>query len=292
MPTISVIVPTRLRNHLLPRAVRSVLAQTFSDFEILVVDDNPPESRVSEDPLLVPLLDHPKVRVLTHAHPRSAAAARNVGLRAARGEWLTYLDDDDAYQPTKLDRQMSQARSTGLPLGTCGVTYHLKRRRRRRILGLEQTQGSELLLMPLALPTLFHRVSPGVFFDEKLAAGEDAYYLYQLLHHFQIDRIFNVSESLVDVYPQPGLRVNSNADGLRHACQAIYDDFAPAYGLEAAEAFMARADLGYLKFRKGRQREMAKLAWKLWRLRGGKELRFIINCFLFKIPLARRFLVS
>jgi len=50
--------------------VRSLLAQAFGDLEILVVDDNPPEARVSADPGLASLLQHPKVRVLTHEHPR------------------------------------------------------------------------------------------------------------------------------------------------------------------------------------------------------------------------------
>src|SRR5437870_2723711 len=108
MPSISVIVPTRLRHHLLPRALRSLLAQTYSDFEILVVDDNPSEKRVSSDPALASLLKHPKVRVLVHEQPRNAAAARNVALREARGEWISYLDDDDAYQPAKLERQLHQ----------------------------------------------------------------------------------------------------------------------------------------------------------------------------------------
>src|SRR2546423_502644 len=166
---ISIIVPTRLRHHLLPRAVRSLLAQTFTDFEILVVDDNPAEARVSTDPALHSLLQHPKVRLLTHDQPRNAAAARNVGLRAARGEWITYLDDDDAYQPAKLERQWQQARKTGLRLGICGVTYHLSRRRRARVFPGEEARGTDLLLMDLALPTLFHSKVEEVFFDESFS---------------------------------------------------------------------------------------------------------------------------
>jgi len=292
MPLVSIIVPTRLRNHLLGRAVRSLIAQTHQDFEILVIDDNPPEARVSNDASLAPLLEHPRVRVLTHAQPRNAAAARNVGLQAARGEWITYLDDDDAYQPAKVERQLAEAERTALSLGTCGVTYHLAGRRRRRLLASNQTHGSELLLMPLALPTLFHRQAPDLLFDESLPAGEDAYYLYALLHFFKINTIFNVPELLVDVYPQPGPRVNTNAEGLWNACQAIHRDFAPDYGVEAANVFLLRARLGFLKFQRGGCQEMASLAWKLLHLRGRREARFILNCLLFKVPIARRFIVS
>lgn len=292
MPAISVIVPTRLRNHLLPRAVNSLLAQTCRDFEILVVDDNPPDTRVSRDPSLAALLDHPKVRVLSHETPRNAAAARNVALRAAGGEWITFLDDDDAYRPGKLEKQLQEAQETKLPIGACGVTYHLKRRRRTRVLSCAATEGSELLLLSLALPTLFHRNTSEVFFEETLSAGEDAHYFYRLLQHFRVERIFNVAESLVNVYPQPGPRVNANAEGLWQACQLIHRDFASAYGAEAATAFLLRSRLGYLKFKKGGVQEMTKLAWKLSRLRGRRDLRLIVNSFLFRIPLARRFLVS
>lgn len=293
MPCISVIVPTRLRNHLLPRALRSLLAQTYGDFEILVVDDNPPEKRILADPALVSLLNNPKVRVLTHDQPRNAAAARNVGLREAQGEWIAYLDDDDAYQPAKLERQLHQAKKTDLPIGISGLTYHLTRRLRKRVLLSEYLGGSELLLMAFGIQTLFHRNTKEVLFDEDFSAGEDAYHLYELVSHFRVDRIFNVAESLMDIYPQPvGPRVNTNALGLWEAAQSIYRDFAPAYGPVAARVFLARAQLGYLKFQKGGLQEMAKTAWRLSGLNGGKELRFILNCFLFRIPLARRFLVS
>ena len=293
-PAISVIVPTRLRNNLLERAIRSLLAQTWQDFEILVVDDNPPGMRVSTDAALKPLLGDPKVRVLIHEQPLNASAARNVGLTAARGEWITFLDDDDAYQPAKLERQLQQASKTGLPLGACGVTFHLAHRVRKRGLNVDEVAGSDLLLAPLTLstPTLFHRKAPGLFFDEKLSAGEDAYYFYQLLHHFKTGRMFNVPEPLVDIYPQPGARVNANAEGLWQSSQAIYRDFAPAYGAMAAEAFQTRSRLGYLKFQKGGYSEMARLAGKLLRMRGRCEFRFIVNCLLFKVPIARRFLVS
>jgi len=292
MPLISVIVPTRLRNHLLPRALRSLLAQTLQDLEILVVDDNPPEARLSSDPALAPWLQDARVRVLVHEQPRNAAAARNVGLRAARGEWITFLDDDDAYQPAKLEKQREYARQSGMPLGICGVTFHLAHRQRLWLLPGDELGGSELLLQPLALPSIFHRNAERILFDEGLSAGEDAHYFFRLVAHFGVKRIFNVPESLVDVYPQPGPRVNANAEGLWQAALAIHREFAPAYGAHAAEAFLARARLGYLKLKPGELQETTKVAWRLWRLRGRKELRFIMNALLFKVPWARRLLVS
>ncbi len=291
MPAISVIVPTRLRNHLLPRAVRSILAQTFSDFEIIVVDDNPPDKRVSTDPALVELLNHPKVRVLTDNKPRNASTARNLALQAVQGEWITYLDDDDAYQPMKLEKQFRRAMESGCILGLCGVTYHLARRCRTRIFTGEEIARGGLLLLPVALPTLFHKKSE-VLFDEELSAGEDAYYFYHLVDQLKVERIFNVAESLVDVYPQPGPRVNANAEGLWIGFRAIYRDFGSKYDAKAAKIFLKRAELGYLKFQKGNMAAMIKAAWDLLRLGGTGERRFVLNALLFRVPFLRRFVVS
>jgi glycosyltransferase involved in cell wall biosynthesis len=290
--TISVIIPTRFRNHLLPRAVRSVLGQSFQDFEILVVDDNPPTHRVSIDPVLASLLQHPKVRVLVHDQPRNASAARNVGLHAASGQWITYLDDDDAYQPAKLEKQLKQSEKSALPLGVCGTTVHLMGRTRKHVFSQEKISRGELLLLSFVTPTLFHRNTKAVFFDENLFAGEDGYFFHQLVRHFGIDHIFNVPESLIDAYPQAGWRVNANAAGLWQACQAIHSDFARSYTPLTADVFITRSELGYLKYQAGGLNQMMKIAWKLWRLRGRHELRFIVNAFLFKLPLIRRLLVS
>jgi hypothetical protein len=161
-----------------------------------------------------------------------------------------------------------------------------------RVLAAEEVTGSDLLLMAFPTPTLFHRNSAAIFYDENLCAGEDAHYLQQLLDHFKTKRIFNVPQSLIDIFPQPRLRVNNNSQGMWQATEAIYRDFAPAYGVEAAEAFLARSQLGCLKLQPGGFRLMVKSACRLTRLRGRKELRFILNCFLFKVPFARRFLVS
>lgn len=292
MPAISVIVPTRQRHQLLTRALGSLQAQSFRDFEILLVDDNPPESRVRLEDRLAAWIRDPRVRLIEHDQPRNAAAARNCALRLAQGDWITFLDDDDAYQPLKLEKQWQRAQATGLPIGMCGIVYHLKGRRRVRQVSAEEVRGGDLLLSHQAMPSLFHRKIPGVLFNEDLFAGEDAHYFFQVIAHFQADRVFNVAEPLVDIYPQPGPRVNTNAEGLWQAAQLIHRHFAPAFGEDMARRFLTRARLGYLKLQKGQWIEMLKLAFSLLGMGGPKELRFILNALLFKSRWARRFLVG
>ena len=100
-PLVSVIIPTYNRAGLVRLAVASVKAQTFRDFEIVVVDDG------GADGTYEALAADRELRVLRHPHRQGVAAARNLGVAAARGEWLAFLDSDDLWLPDKLARQMS-----------------------------------------------------------------------------------------------------------------------------------------------------------------------------------------
>jgi len=90
-PTLSIIIPTHNRPHLLPLAVQSALNQTFQDLEVIVVDDASIQ--------FTKLPDDPRLRVIHLSTSRGGAGARNVGTEAARGRWISYLDDDDRLLP-------------------------------------------------------------------------------------------------------------------------------------------------------------------------------------------------
>jgi hypothetical protein len=90
-PQLSVIIPTHNRPHLLPSAVQSAFNQTYSDLEVVVVDD------ASSEPVQLP--EDPRLRVIRLEPGVGGAGARNVGTQAARGRWVTYLDDDDRLLP-------------------------------------------------------------------------------------------------------------------------------------------------------------------------------------------------
>jgi glycosyltransferase involved in cell wall biosynthesis len=99
-PLVSVIIPTYNRADLVRQAVASVKAQTFRDFEIVVVDDGGTAGACGV------LSAGPELRVLRHPGRRGVAAARNLGVAAARGQWLAFLDSDDLWLPDKLARQI------------------------------------------------------------------------------------------------------------------------------------------------------------------------------------------
>ncbi len=102
MPRVSAIITTHNRSRLLPRAVESVLAQTFKDFELIVVDD------ASTDATPEVLTRYEGLcRTIRVETSKGANHARNVGLSHARGELVAYLDDDDRWLPRKLELQAS-----------------------------------------------------------------------------------------------------------------------------------------------------------------------------------------
>ncbi len=108
-PTVSVVVPTRDRVEWLPAAVDSVLAQTFRDLELIVVDDASTDGTVR----YLDAVADPRLRVVRGAEGGGAGAARNSGIAEARGTFLAFLDSDDLWLPDKLDVQLAEIRGAG-----------------------------------------------------------------------------------------------------------------------------------------------------------------------------------
>lgn len=109
MPLVSVVVPTHNRAARLEKAIRSALGQTVGDLEILVVDDGSSDGtpdvigRLSERDA--------RVRAIRLSAGSGAAAARNAGIRAATGEFLAFLDDDDEWASEKVEEQIGYLRA-------------------------------------------------------------------------------------------------------------------------------------------------------------------------------------
>lgn len=102
---VSVVIPTRNRPALVRRAVASALSQTFNEIEVIVVVDGPDEPTVAA----VREINDSRLKCLELPVNVGGADARNAGVRAARGEWIAFLDDDDEWLPEKLARQMEVA---------------------------------------------------------------------------------------------------------------------------------------------------------------------------------------
>ncbi|HDL18388.1 MAG TPA: glycosyltransferase family 2 protein [Bacteroidetes bacterium] len=98
-PIISVILPVYNRRHVIMRALNSVEQQSFRNYELLIVDDGSTDGL--ETVVIPEVLRCPHWRYLKHTN-RKVAWSRNIGIRAALGEFITFLDSDDEYLPEHL----------------------------------------------------------------------------------------------------------------------------------------------------------------------------------------------
>lgn len=105
MPLVSVVIPTYKRADDLLRAVRSALAQTLTDIEVIVVVE--PDDAGAR-PALATVAD-PRVCTIMSPAKRGPAPARDLGANSATGRWIAFLDDDDEWAPEKLSRQIDLA---------------------------------------------------------------------------------------------------------------------------------------------------------------------------------------
>ena len=109
-PEVSVVIPTRSRWRLLSTAaLPSALEQEGVEVEVIVVDDGSQD----ETPARLAELQDPRLTVIRHESSRGVAIARNAGIRAARGRWVSFLDDDDLWSPRKLRAQIDSAEAAG-----------------------------------------------------------------------------------------------------------------------------------------------------------------------------------
>jgi len=109
VPIVSVIVPAYNSSEYISDTLASVFGQTFSDYEVIVINDGSPDTEKLEQ-VLEPYLD--RIVYLKHEN-RGAAAARNSGLRVARGEFIAFLDADDRWLSSYLEEQMKFLHKTG-----------------------------------------------------------------------------------------------------------------------------------------------------------------------------------
>lgn len=112
-PLVTVVIPTFNRASIVGRAIRSVLGQTFTDWELLVVDD----ASTDDTERVVRSFQDRRIRYIRHDRNRRVSAARNTGIRSAQGEFVSFLDDDDEWLPEKLAMEVEVFRNSEPEVG-------------------------------------------------------------------------------------------------------------------------------------------------------------------------------
>lgn len=108
-PLVSTVIPTYKRADMLGRAIDSVLNQTYRNVEVVVVDDNNPETefRWNTELIMEKYINNPHVKYIKHEKNKNGSVARNTGIKHASGEYICFLDDDNYFYPTKIEKQLN-----------------------------------------------------------------------------------------------------------------------------------------------------------------------------------------
>jgi len=178
-PTVSVIIPTFNRAHLIGKAIKSVLNQTYRDFEVIVVDDG---SKDNTKEIIRSFTDKRIKYFKKYKENRGISVARNIGIKMARGKYIALLDSDDEWLPEKLGKQVQLLQNKSSEVGVvCSWSYTIDEKGNyisKRCLPKKGGYIYEDLLStnPISVPTVlirkecFNRVG---LFDDLLNAQED-----------------------------------------------------------------------------------------------------------------------
>jgi glycosyltransferase involved in cell wall biosynthesis len=183
---ISVVITTKNRISLLPRAIESVLEQTWSALELIVVDDG------SDTPVVLPTTDS-RVRLIRNEVSTGISEARNVGFRAAVGQYFCMLDDDDWFLPEKLERQFEfMQRHPDIDLVFSRVIKRDAEGNNSYYIPLNHVHTPEINLLSFNVihpsSVLFRReVFETIPFDPRIKKYEDTYFFNRVCFTFQTD---------------------------------------------------------------------------------------------------------
>lgn len=120
-PLVSIVIPTYNRERLLNRAIKSVLNQTYTNFELIVVDDCSTDCTES----VVKGFQDDRIRYIRHERNQGAPTARNNGIKAANGEYIAFQDSDDVWLSTKLEKQVNAFNSGSSHIGVVYTSFWL-----------------------------------------------------------------------------------------------------------------------------------------------------------------------
>lgn len=203
-PFFTVVIPTHNRSTLLKRAIESVLTQTFENFELIVVDDRSTDDTAS----VVKSFSDFRIRYMMNTRIRGACGARNLGIFAAKGKWVAFLDDDDEWLPEKLNSQYKLLQKADRSIGMICSDYAIQKGKGQRPVMVKNRPSGwiqdKLLygycigcLSSVAIRTaVLHKISG---FDERFPSNQD----WDLwLRTAEVCRVTNVPNTLVKMHQE------------------------------------------------------------------------------------------
>ena len=227
---ISVVITTCKRDpSIVNRAIESVLSQTFTNWELIVVDDSPSfYPRRTEIKRMVEGLSRYNVRYIAHDQNFGACKARNTGLSEAQGEYIAYLDDDDEWVSTKLEKQIKkfEQSSKNTALIYCGYLTKFPTGGYKTVsLCLQRGKVFDQLILknfiggtyfPLIKTEALHEIKG---FDERMQSAQDFDVWLRLASKYEVDY---VNEPLVIYHICHGEQISGNPVRKLNGLRCLY----------------------------------------------------------------------
>lgn len=249
---VSIVLPTYNRADLLPRAMKSILEQTYEEFELLIVDDGSDDN--TEE--VVTGMEDQRIRYIRLEKNSGPAHARNVGIANAKYDYIAFHDSDDSWRSEKLQKQMERLQKasdgTGMVYGCCEYTGLLQQKGYipRQEVEMEKKRG---FIYPylleenlIGMPSLLVRrecIEKVGGFNENFQSLEDYEWILRLSRFYEVEY---VDEVLVDVYATKG-SVNQNlSTNFSARCMLIgmYKEEMAHYGVlnQVVQEFLKEAE--------------------------------------------------
>lgn len=212
-PFFTVVIPTHNRSNLLKRAIASVLNQTLECFEIVIVDDHSTDDTSS----VVRSFPDIRIRYMINNRTKGACGARNTGIYSAKGQWVGFLDDDDAWLSDKLKFQYELAQNVTETVGLICSDYAVcKKEKGNPVIYKNRPSGwvrDKLLyggiigcLSSVCVRTEVLKAIEG--FDERFPSSQDQD-LY--LRVAELSQFAHVPKTLVHIYQEQRNRIGQNS---------------------------------------------------------------------------------
>jgi glycosyltransferase involved in cell wall biosynthesis len=204
MTKVSVIITTYGMPVFLNKAIESVFNQTLIDLEIIIVDDNDPhtEARILTEKIVQKhIKSSKKIIYLKHKKNKNGAAARNTGIAAAKGKYISFLDNDDEYAPQRMEKcytVMQQSTEeyagvyTGCEFKRNGKTYHIHKKVKEGNFMLETLAGTFMFSTGSNIFIRKNVVEELNGFDESFLRHQDYEFLVRLFEKYNLKAIAEV----------------------------------------------------------------------------------------------------
>ena len=254
--TVSVVLPTYNRAHTVRTAIDSVLAQSYEDFELIVVDDG----STDDTPTVVSDVSDHRVQYLRFPENRGANVARNAGIRAADGQYIAFQDSDDVWRPRKLELQVRTFERAPEDVGVVYTGYYRVSDGDRQYgpRGKETLSGDvheEMLkgngwFIPTAVAAVRQACFDAVgLFDERLQRLQDWEMWLRLSERYEFEL---VNKPLLEKpMEQDDVSLRSDTEAFIHGMELILSEYREEFRTHPDRLAQHQRQLGYQYLRNG-----------------------------------------